>query len=481
MSVIIDSPGGETAPRGGRAGPAFAGASLAGVALSAAVASGRPILASRWGLLAELTAWGVAWAVAVAAALRLPRRVALAAIAAAGIALRLAALAGPPTTSDDLYRYSWDGRVQAAGIDPYADAPASAALAGLRDSWLWPDPAGCAALHRPVGCTRINRPGQRTIYPPVAQAWFAGVFRVAGIGARHKAWQVAGFVTELGVLALLPVALRRWGRDPRWTAMYALSPAPVLEVVNNGHVDGLAVVGIVAALIVAAGSPSWRRDVVIGLLIGAAAMVKLYPAVLVLALGGAIGGRRLASLARVTLTVAAVSALAYLPHVLRVGRRVLGYLPGYLREEHYQSGGRFLLAGAAHLPHPLAGPVSVLAVVCAAVCVVATRPSPPVGACVLVGVVLLAASPIQPWYAVSLLAVATVAATPWWAAVVAAGYPYFFAVILDDRHATALGQVAYVAALAVVVAGALIARRAGLRHPPLVAVSVPPAWSTAGR
>jgi len=459
-------------PRAGRAGLVltgliFTGASCTGVVLSATVASGRPILASRWGLLWELASWAVAWVVAVAAALRLPRRIALAAIVTAGVALRLAALAGPPTTSDDLYRYSWDGRVQAAGIDPYANTPNSPALAGLRDAWLWPDPAGCVALHRPVGCTRINRPGQRTIYPPVAEAWFAGVFRVAGIGARHKTWQVAGFVTELGVLALLPVALRGWGRDPRWMALYALSPAPVLEIVNNGHVDGLAVVGIVAALAVAAGSPSRRRDIAVGVLIGAAAMVKLYPAVLVLALGGAVGGRRLASLARVTLTVAVVSALAYLPHVLRVGSRVLGYLPGYLREEHYQSGGRFLLAGAAHLPHTLTGPVSVLAVVCAAVWVVVTRPSPPVGACVLVGAVLFAASPIQPWYAVSLLAVATVAAMPWWAAVVAAGYPYFFAVILDDRQATALGQAGYAAALAVVVAGALMARRTGARRRPL--------------
>jgi hypothetical protein len=331
VSVTLDATRAPAAPRAGRAGLVFGGASCAGVVLSATVASGRPILASRWGLLWEMTAWAVAWAVAVAAALRLPRRVALTAVVTAGIALRLAALAGPPTTSDDLYRYSWDGRVQAAGIDPYANAPNSPAVAELRDAWLWPDSAACAALHRPIGCTRINRPGQRTIYPPGAEAWFAGVFRVGGIGARHKAWQVAGLVTEFGVLALLPVALRLWGRDPRWMALYALSPAPALEIVNNGHVDGLAVLGIVAALAVAAGSPSRRRDIAVGALLGAAAMVKLYPAVLVLALGGAIGGRRLASLARVTLTVAAVSALAYLPHVLRVGRRVLGYLPGYLR------------------------------------------------------------------------------------------------------------------------------------------------------
>jgi hypothetical protein len=465
----------------------FVVAACAGVVLSVTVASGRPILAARWSLLWQLGGWALAWVVAVVAALRLPRRVAVVAIVAAGVALRIAALAGPPTTSDDLYRYSWDGRVQAAGIDPYANAPSSPALVGLRDAWLWPDAAGCAALHRPVGCTRINRPDQRTIYPPVAEAWFAGVFRIAGVGARHKAWQVAGLFTELGVLALLPVTLRRWGRDPRWTALYALSPAPVLEVVNNGHVDGLAVLCIVAALAVAGGSMSRWRDVAVGALIGAAAMVKLYPAVLVIAFGAAGGAfgvasdrargvRRFGSVVRVAGTAAAFSALAYVPHVVRVGSRVLGYLPGYLREEHYRTGGRFLLAGLLHLPHSVAGPASAIAVAAAMVWVVLERPSPPVGACVVIGAVLLAASPIQPWYAVMLLALATVAAMPWWAAVVAAGYPYFFAVILDDRHATGHGQAAYAVAFSVVVVGALMTSHlAGRRaRPPAVSAAPPP-------
>jgi hypothetical protein len=132
---------------------------------------------------------------------------------------------------------------------------------------------------------------------------------------------------------------------------------------------------------------------------------------------------------------------------------VLGYLPGYLREEHYRTGGRFLLAGLLHLPHALAGPASAVAVAAVVVWVVLERPPAPVGACVLIGAVLLATSPIQPWYAVTLLALATVAAMPWWAVVVAAGYPYFFAVILDDRHATAHGQAAYAVAFSVVVAG----------------------------
>jgi hypothetical protein len=60
---------------------------------------------------------------------------------------------------------------------------------------------------------------------------------------------------------------------------------------------------------------------------------------------------------------------------------------------------------------------------------------------------------VQPWYAVTLLAVATVAAAPAWSAVAVAGYPYFFAVLLDTPHAVAIGRVSYGLALAVLVAG----------------------------
>ena len=435
----------------------FVVASTAGFVLSAAVASGRPILASRWSLLWQLALWAVAWVVAVVAAFHLPRRTAVVATVVAGTALRLAALAGPPTTSDDLYRYSWDGRVQVAGIDPYRDAPASATLAGLREPWLWPDVAGCAAIHRPAGCTRINRPGQRTIYPPVAEAWFAAVYRIAGVGSRYKAWQVAGLLTELGVLALLPVTLRRWGRDPRWVALYALCPVPVLEVVNNGHVDGLAVLFLLAALAVVATRDD-RRDVLAGVLIGAAALVKLYPAVLVLALVG-MGTRRWVPVVRAGATAAAVVALAYAEHVARVGLHVLGYLPGYLSEEHYSTGGRFLLASLGRVPAGSAAAVSATFVGAACAWVWWRRPAAPAGAALLLGAVLLAASPVQPWYAVSLVAVATVAGRPWWAGVALAGYPYFFAVILADRHAAGIGEIAYAAALAAAVVGAGIAAR----------------------
>ena len=262
----------------------FVGCLVVGVCCALAVTARGPILAVRWELVGWLAPWALAWAGGVVAAMRLPRRVALPAILLGALALRLAALAGPPTLSDDLYRYAWDGHVQTVGVDPYRYPPTDPALAGLRDPWLWPGPAGCANLHRPPGCTRVNRPAVRTIYPPLAQAWFWGVYRATGVDARHKAWQGAGLATELAVLALLPFALRAWGKDERWTALYALSPAPVLDIVNNGHVDGLAVALVVAALLVAGrrrDRPEWA-----GALIGAAALVKLYPLVLVAGLAG---------------------------------------------------------------------------------------------------------------------------------------------------------------------------------------------------
>jgi hypothetical protein len=435
----------------------FVVASAAATPLSAVVASGQPILGARWSLLWLLAAWTACWIGAAAAALRLPKRWSVPAVLGVAVVLRATALAGPPTTSDDLYRYAWDGRVQLAAVNPYAHPPASAELVRLRDPWLWPDPSVCASLRRPAGCTRINRPAVRTIYPPVAEAWFAVVARTTGGAGRDKPWQVAGFVTELATLGALLVALRRWGRDERWIALYALSPLPVLEFVNNGHVDGLAVALIVGALAVAAERPSsqsaqTRRDVAFGLLIGAAALVKIYPGLLLVAGFGLPSPRPLRSWLRATSAAVALAGASYLPHVLASGIRVVGYLPGYLREEHYQQGGRFLLAGLLGLTGWMAGGAAMTAIAVAAGWVVRRRPAVPVGAAVLLATAVLVATPVQPWYAVSLLAAATVVPWPAAAAVALAGYPYFFAVILDHRHPGALGRLTFgAAAVAVVV------------------------------
>ena len=59
-----------------------------------------------------------------------------------GILLRAYVLLFDPFLSSDIYRYVWDGRVQAAGFNPYRYFPAHETLAFLRDGAIFPHITG---------------------------------------------------------------------------------------------------------------------------------------------------------------------------------------------------------------------------------------------------------------------------------------------------------------------------------------------------
>ncbi len=106
----------------------------------------------------------------------------------------------------------------------------------------------------------------------------------------------------------------------------------------------------------------------------------------------------------VVLVAAAVAVLGYLPHVLAVGARVVGYLPGYLSEERYGEGARYLLVGLTGLSGAAATVAVAAGVLALAVWAVRTRlPSADAGVRLLAGVLLLV-TPVQPWYALLLVA-----------------------------------------------------------------------------
>lgn len=313
-----------------------------------------------------------------------------------GLAVIATGLAGPPSTSTDSFRYAWDGRVQAAGISPYDHAPADPALAPLRDDWLFPP--GCG------GCTRINRPTVHTIYPPVAEGYFLVVHWLSPAGSRHKPLQVGGALLAVAVL----LALCRIS-GVRRAAAWAWCPAVPIEAVNNAHVDTLAVLLVVLAFSVNRGR---------GALLGAAIAAKLLP---VATLPGALSGvlRRGVDWRRIlTIMVPAtvVVALAYLTYVLVSRSSVLGYLFGYVQEEHYSApsaGDRYAVLRLL-LPDSWA-PVAALVAV-AAVALYVLRYGEPDrpwhGALLVTGSLLLLFTPGYSWYA--LLVVALVAMDGRW-------------------------------------------------------------------
>jgi hypothetical protein len=395
---------------GGRFWAAAAGlAGLTGI-LAAAFAVGTPNDA-RWTLFGLLGAAWLAFPVAVRLVLRTPARQAVPLILAGAVLLQVVALAWPPRSTDDFYRYAWDGKVQVSGTDPYRYPPVAPELAGLRDDWLFPP--GC-------DCTRMNHPDSPTIYPPVAEAWFTAVHLASPPGGRWKPWQLAAALLALLTTAAVLVVLRRAGRDPRWVVLWAWCPLVVVEAGNAAHVDVLGALLVVLGLRAVAA----RRPVAAGGLLGAAVAVKLYPALVLPAV-----------LRRRGVTVVAVAAaaflLSYVPHVLAVGTKVLGYLPGYLNEEGYDGRGRFavvrlLLPGAVPDQVALVLAALVLAAVAGAVALRTDPDRPWDGAVVVTGVAVLLAGANYPWYALLLVALVALSGRWEWLPAAAAAYvPYF--------------------------------------------------------
>jgi alpha-1,6-mannosyltransferase len=263
-------------------------------------------------------------AIAVAAtrvASHAPAGVGLIIVVAGALALRLLVLTQEPLFSDDIYRYVWDGIVQGAGINPYRFVPADPALASLRDAVVFP---------------KINRADYATtIYPPVAQAFFFAVTRIAG---STTAMRIAMIGCETITLVVLIDLLRSLDKPVTLAAAYAWHPLPIWEVANNGHVDALMTTLVMTGTWLA----TRDRKIAAGIALTLSALVKPYA---------------LAALAtcwrpwdwRLPLVVVAVAAVCYLPY-LGAGQGVLGFLiGGYLHEEGFDSGYGFWAVNAARM------------------------------------------------------------------------------------------------------------------------------------
>jgi len=244
------------------------------------------------------------------------------------IVLRLALLMAEPLLSTDIYRYVWDGRVQAVGINPYRYLPADEALASLRDDAVYPN---------------INRANYAvTIYPPVAQMFF---FLATRLGENVTAMKFALLACEAVTAGSIALLLRRLGQPATRLVAYLWHPLPLWQIANSGHVDALMValmmLGLWCAVI------GWPLRAAVAIALGA--LVKPFALLALPAAWRAWDWK-------VPLVVLAVIVVCYAPY-LSVGWGVFGYLTaGYLSEERLESGGDiWLLAVWRHVAGILPG------------------------------------------------------------------------------------------------------------------------------
>ena len=311
-------------------------------------------------------------------------------------AMRVPLIISPPFLSTDVYRYVWDGRVQAAGVNPYRYLPVDPALAGLRDDAVYP---------------RINRASYApTIYPPAAQVIFAAIGRVWSSVTAVKLTMVGFEILAVWcLLRLLSIAKLPAER----VLIYAWNPLPVWAFAGNGHIDAAAIGLLSLALLLRVR----HRNGWAGMALGMAILTKFLPVVVAPVLWRRRAGWR---------TVAAAVATIALLYVLysSVGSHVFGFLNGYDAEEGYGSGqGFWLLAGVSRLV-PLTFLITMsYKVACvlllgglAAWFAFFRRPDNPVAICgaagVMMAVLTFAISPHYPWYFAWLAMPCVLAPTP---------------------------------------------------------------------
>ncbi len=217
---------------------------------------------------------------------------------------RLFLLPTPPVLSSDIFRYVWDARIQASGVNPYLSRPADFESEDLKRDPLY---------------QQQNRPFARTIYPPLAQM----AFRAAHVAAGESvtATKTLMLLGDLAGMIILLHLLQALGLPRGRVIIYAWHPLVVFEIAGSGHVDALAVPCILLAVL------AWQRrqDALAGVALGSATLIKIFPLLLIPAL---FSRRRWAIL----LAFGAIILLGYLPYLPGAGREVLGHLPRFLAD-----------------------------------------------------------------------------------------------------------------------------------------------------
>ena len=244
-----------------------------------------------------------------------------------GVLMRAMILFAPPNSSD-VYRYVWDGRVQAHGISPYRYVPADPALGPLRDPDIYP---------------QINRKEYApTIYPPAAQAVFFAVSRLSETVTAMKAAMLA--FEALAVWALIQLLAAR-GLPIVLASLYFLHPLAVWEIAGSGHADSMATAFLLLALLAAEKGKRFAS----GAALAAGVLTKYFPLALTPALYRRWDWRMPAAFAATALAL-------YLPY-LAAGKKIFGFLGGYAGEEFGAGDGLYLVlvlkqlgSGAAALP-----------------------------------------------------------------------------------------------------------------------------------
>lgn len=174
--------------------------------------------------------------------------------------LRLVSSFGEPIHESDFYRYLWDGKSAAAGVNPYQFEPGAILIADgtIGEEEPVPDNGVAWAVRgftdsekalleelenirdaNPEGFSRVSHPSVPTIYPPAAQALF--LFVVVTFGDSLSALRTVLIALDLAVVFLILKLLQQFRLPRVYAILYAWHPLVLKETTNSAHFDVLAI------------------------------------------------------------------------------------------------------------------------------------------------------------------------------------------------------------------------------------------------
>ncbi len=318
-------------------------------------------------------------------------RVSLPTVLCVGVLLRLIVLPIAPTLSDDVWRYLWDGLVTATGGNPYLSLPSDSINAELSSL---------------VPLDRLNSGRYYSVYPPVSQYLFA----TAGTAIRFFGSAMAGLIV-LKLVALLCELLVLWllvclKTPATLVVLYAWNPLVIVETVGQMHSEAFMLPLLVGTIAACRGD----RLRLAGVLLAAATWVKLFP-LLLLPLLWRRGGWR--SVWPQILTLALLALPFYHGNVVgNVRQSILLYATTF----DFNAGLYLLLRAAVNALHEgpenvgrdVVGPALQIVLLAGVVLIYAfdwwKKPSLAASFALVLGLFVVTATTVHPWYLLGLLA-----------------------------------------------------------------------------
>lgn len=157
---------------------------------------------------------------------------------AAALLFRVALLFSLPTLSNDFYRFIWDGRLLAHGINPFAHTPQFYMQNGL------PPFLSVDLFEHLSSISQIHY----TVYPPVSQYIFGISAAIGGsnILANIAVMKTIMVLFEIGTFWMIKKLLEHFNLPLKYLLIYALNPLIILEITGNLHFEGVMIFFLLA-------------------------------------------------------------------------------------------------------------------------------------------------------------------------------------------------------------------------------------------